>query len=97
MADMDALFRAVDELSPDEFRQVYDYVRQRQQDRSHQPSNGDAESRLARIHAAIDKFREGLTDDQLKLLTEAMNVGYSFPMKDLSLFDWADELPEDQI
>jgi alkylation response protein AidB-like acyl-CoA dehydrogenase len=62
--------------------------RVRQEKVSGQARLTDVEDRLARLHAGLEAFREGLTEDDLQKLWQAMNITYTYPMKDLAACDW---------
>ena len=94
--NLQTLLDAVDQLPPDELKQLQRHIQQRQ--RELQETNTDArtaEARIAAMDAAIEQFREGLSEKELSDLLAAM----SFKQKnlaDLHTFDWLDDLPEDE-
>lgn len=96
MTDLQTLFEMIERLEGEELRQVKQFVAQ-QEARLQQSSDvSDVEERIAGLHAALEKFREGLTPSELETLIEAMRVKYVYPMKDLAMYDWLDRIPEDE-
>ena len=93
MVDLQAIFEAIEQLEPQEMRQV-----QRRIDEylARRPENEDVETRLAELHAGLAAFREGLSPERLEDLLLAMGTKYAQPTKDLGLFDWIDDLPEEE-
>jgi len=63
---MQDILRAIDRLTPDELRQLRDYIEQQQ----HQI----AQIEITQLDRALEALREGLTSEQLDQLEWAMNV-----------------------
>lgn len=93
MSDLQTILEAIEQLEPEELRQVQrridEYLYRR-------PQNEDVKTRLAELHAGLDAFREGLTPEHLDDLMLAISTKHSQPSKNLDLFDWIDDLPEDE-
>lgn len=68
------IFRLVDQLSPEERRQVRAYIDEREQETS--VGTLTPEERWRRLEAGFAALREGMTQDELDELTEAMNAEY---------------------
>lgn len=99
MTDLQALFREIEQLSPEEFEQLDRFIVAYRADISSArpgPEEQDIEARVAALHEALAEFRAGLSEQELNELVAAMNVDYSYPMKDLAMFDWLDDIPEDE-
>jgi hypothetical protein len=74
------VIKAVDKLSPDEIRQLRDYLDKRET-QAH-PHNLSVEERIRLLDKAFDRLREGLTEAELKDITEAINAEYIEPWDD---------------
>jgi hypothetical protein len=80
------------DLSAAELDALQESIRHVRQEKVSGPADrADVEDRLARRDAALREFREGLSEDDLQKLWEAMNAHYIHPMKDLSAYDWLDD------
>lgn len=93
MSNLQTILAAIEQLEPQELRQVQrridEYLYRR-------PQNEDVETRLAELHAGLAAFREGLSPQRLDDLLLAISTKYAQPTKDLEMFDWIDDLPEDE-
>lgn len=74
------VMKAVDQLSPEEIRQLRNYLDKRETQNQHQ--NLSAEERIRLLDEAFDRLREGLTEAELKDITEAINAEYIEPWDD---------------
>ncbi len=73
--------KAVDKLSSDERRELREYLDQRES--MEQPgSQLSPEERIRRLDVAARALREGLTQEQLDEISEAMNEEYIEPLDD---------------
>ncbi len=71
--------QAVDRLSPGERRKLREYLAQRES--TEQPVlELTPEERIRRLDAAVEALREGLTQQELDEMTEAMNTEYIEPI-----------------
>jgi hypothetical protein len=68
--DVDTLFKALDNLSPDEFERLRKYIAERE----HSLKHGDSDEWEAALNRAIAEFREGLSEDELQQIVAAMNT-----------------------
>ena len=87
------LLSALDNLSPDELEKVRQHIEERDKPAERERDNPDLW--IAKLDQAIAEFREGLSEEDLAEITTAMNSEYVNP-KDLHLFDWLDDIPEDE-
>ena len=94
MTDLEAILQAIDSLPENDL----DKVRQRIDQRTHNPErsiqNHDAEDWISDLHAAIDAFRDGLSETELREIVNSMNMGYISPkeLHDLqAMMDWAED------
>jgi hypothetical protein len=94
MSDLQALFEAIDHLPPDELEQVHNHVMERRTMQK-QIAEESVEERIAALNRAFAEMREGLSKEELAEMIEAMNSEYISP-KDLQMYDWLDDLPEDE-
>jgi hypothetical protein len=96
MSDLQTVLDAIDRLPPDELEQVREHIKERRQnDNRARRLNEDVEERIAGIREALAEFREGLTAEELNDLVNAIRLGYISP-KELALYDWLDDLPENE-
>ncbi|MCD4685180.1 MAG: hypothetical protein K8S97_04515 [Anaerolineae bacterium] len=71
--------QAVDRLSPGARRELREYLAQRES--TEQPVlELTPEERIRRLDAAVEALREGLTQQELDEMTEAMNTEYIEPI-----------------
>lgn len=94
MGDLQTIFEAIDRLPPDELEQVHNHVVERRTLQK-QIAEESVEERIAALNEAFAEMREGLSEAELAEMIEAMNSEYISP-KDLHMYDWLDELPEDE-
>ncbi len=74
MSDLQALFAAIEQLPPEEFQELRRFVEERDQEQfTARGAVETPEERLAALHAALDEFRKGLSDEELREITDAMN------------------------
>lgn len=71
------VMKAVDELSPEDLRQLRDYVNQRATQTAHPLS---PEERIRRLDAAARAIREGFTDEEWRQIERDMNAEYVEPV-----------------
>lgn len=70
---LNEILKAVDELSPDERRQLRDYLDQQEQPaQEHRAGTMDINA----LMRAVDEFREGLTEEELDEMIALMNEEY---------------------
>jgi len=72
------VMKAVDQLSPEELRELRQYIEQREG----VPRPAQAltpEERARRLDEAFEQLRDGLTQAELDEMTEAMNAEYIEP------------------
>jgi hypothetical protein len=93
MNTLEQLFQTIDQLDNHELNQIEQYIDQRRQS-IHQSSVG-VEDRLVALHMALAEFREGFTNSDWEVVAAAMNDEYIKP-NDVSLFDWLDDVPEEE-
>jgi hypothetical protein len=67
------VMKAVDQLSPDELRELREYIERRESSPEPVPELTPAE-RIRRLDAAVDAIREGMTQAELDDMTAAMNT-----------------------
>ncbi len=91
MTDLEAILQAIDSMPVNDL----DTVRQRIDKRIHSPQlhnqNDDVENWITNLHVAIDEFREGLSETELRDIVSSMNIGYISPkeLRDLQqIMDW---------
>lgn len=70
--------QVVDRLSPEELRELREYIEQRE-GTNWPASELTPEERARRLDEAFEQFRAGLTQAQLDEITEAMNAEYIEP------------------
>lgn len=73
MTNLQTLFDTLYHLKPDELAEVNAYIRQLQ---TEVPQIDDPEEKVALLMAALAEFRAGLSDAELQLIVEAMNVDF---------------------
>jgi len=73
---LDDVMKAIDELAPDELRQLREYIDQREQQNALQPDMLDMEGLLH----ALDLIRAGLSDAEFREIERAMNEEYVEPL-----------------
>jgi septation ring formation regulator EzrA len=73
MMTLQDVLKAVDQLSPDELRELRAYLDQRE-GTPHPTEELSAETRARRLDAAVEALREGLTQAELDEMTAAMNA-----------------------
>lgn len=96
MSDLQALFAAIEQLPPEEFQELRRFVEERDQEQvTARRAIETLEERLAALHAALAEFREGLSDEEMREIADAMNYEYIDPNV-LRAYDWIDEVPEDK-
>ena len=86
VASIETFLRHIDE------REIAQISRQ---SRWQESTNEEIESKIVALEAAAAKFRDGLTEAELAQIVHDMNVEYVDP-KDRHLFDWLDDLPENE-
>ncbi len=69
---------AIDRLSSEELRELREYLDQRES-AEHFTSGMTPQERARRLNEAFDQLREGLTQQQLDEITEAMNAEFIEP------------------
>lgn len=78
MMTLQEIKEAVDRLRPDELRELREYLDQRESiERTGQELS--PVERARRLNEAFDQLREGLTEQQLKEITDAINAEYIEP------------------
>jgi hypothetical protein len=65
MADLQELFRAVDELNPDEFRQLYDYLSQRRRTMRWWVVPRENIAKMAELSASLEADVADLTEEEI--------------------------------
>jgi hypothetical protein len=80
------VMKAVDSLSPEELRELRTYLDQREST-VHPAHEISSEERARRLDQAFEQLREGLTQEQLDEITEAMNAEYIEPFDEAA---WKD-------
>lgn len=94
MSDLQALFAAIEQLPPEEFQELRRFVEELDQEQfTIRRAVETPEERIAALHTALAEFREGLSDEEMREITEAMNYEYVDPNA-LRAYDWVDDLPE---
>jgi hypothetical protein len=72
------VIKAVDQLSPEELRELREYIEQREG--THSPVQAlTPGERIRRLDAAVEAIREGMTQAELDEMTVAMNAEYIEP------------------
>lgn len=94
MTDLQTLFLAVNDLNVDEIDQLEAYLEKRRT--ALKPRDEDVETKLAELHAALAEFREGLTEEELERIRDAITINFHYPMKDLAMYNWMDDIPEEE-
>jgi hypothetical protein len=96
MTDMEELFRTVDKLSPAERDALESYLMADSKTGIESVSpDEDVESKIRGIQEAVNGFMDGFSQADIDQIVWAMNHEYVDP-DDLHMFDWIDELPEDE-
>jgi len=96
MTDMQALFKVVDRLSPAEREELETYLTVPNPEKmDFDGSDKPIERKIKMLKDAFAEIREGLTPEELAEMTWAMNYEYKYPDA-LSMYDWIDDLPEDE-
>jgi hypothetical protein len=85
MDKLSEIYEQVDRLSRDEKLQLRAHIDQRLEQSTSVIANEDPPKKIAALHAAFAKLREGLSQEELDTLAEAMNSEYIEP---LSKSDW---------
>lgn len=67
---IEEIYEVVDRLPPDDLRQLGCYIERKQDERL---SDEVIETRIAELHAGLAEFREGLSENQLNDLLQAMS------------------------
>lgn len=90
MVDLTTLYRTIDQLNADDLRAVQQYIEQRRQQTAIEETA--IEARIAALHAAVARFREGFTPEEWDEVAAAMNEEYVDP-DDANPFEWLDDEP----
>src|SRR5260221_14013751 len=96
MTELATILQAIDQLGLDQLEQVRRHIEaRRSQLEQHKPTRQEGDQKVLALQEAIAEFREGLSEEELAEIAEAMNIEYIDPdaLKD---FDWIDQLPEDE-
>ena len=94
MTDLEAILQAIDSLPENDLDKVRQRIDQRIHNPEHSIPNHDVEEWITDLHAAIDEFREGLSETELREIVNSMNMGYISPkeLHDLqAMMDWGED------
>lgn len=78
MMTLQDVIKAVDRLSPEELRELRSYLDQRESTDQY-THELTPEERIRRMDAAVEAIREGMTQEQIDEMIEAMNAEYVEP------------------
>lgn len=78
MTILQEVMKVIDQLSPQELRELREYIEQREGTNRPVPEL-TPEERARRLDEAFEQLRAGLTQAQLDEMTEAMNTEYIEP------------------
>lgn len=101
MTDLEALKDAIRHLSPEQYREIRQFVNQNADDIFNDalevipPVEEDVETRMAILNKAFADIRESMSPEELEEMIEIMNSEY-VDTDDDELFGWIDDLPEDE-
>lgn len=89
--NLEEIFHAVDRLNRDQLTQLRAYVEQR----IAQPQVKDEspQEKIAALHAAVEDFWDGMSQDEIDAIVEDMNSEYVEPIG--SEYDWLDDKDDD--
>jgi hypothetical protein len=84
MTNLQELFHTVEELSPEDFDALRQFIEARRGTgtRQEKPSEAEVDQWMTELKAAIAELREGLTEDELRDIIETMNYEYMKPETD---------------
>ena len=94
MTDLEAILDAIDALPKNDLNKVRQHINQLTSGSDLQHQDSDVENWIGNLHAAVDEFREGLSETELRDIVNSMNIGYISPkeLHDLQAFaDWAED------
>jgi hypothetical protein len=86
MMNLRDVIKVVDQLSPEELRELRDYINQREAQTSSEPVLSP-EERIRRLDEAAKAIREGLTEEEWKQIENDMNAEYIEPWDEA---EWSD-------
>jgi len=85
MTDLQTILEGIDELPLDALQQIEQHIAERRILETQDDT--DAEVWIADLHGALAEFRDGLSEDQLRQITNDMNIGYISPKELRTLED----------
>lgn len=98
MINLEELLKQIDQLNLQDFEQVKTHVVQKRPATAEQhtkPTPQQMEEWMHQLHQAIAEFKQGLTEKELEDILWVMDYkGNNVP--DIRMFDWIDDLPEDE-
>lgn len=73
MTDLQMLFTEIEQLEPEELQQIHDFVQERYV-QMHQIKRaiGNPNERITKLRAALENFREGISDEEMRKIAEDM-------------------------
>jgi hypothetical protein len=88
MSDLHRLKSQIEQLTPEEIHELSDFMDSMQRIRP--AVQKDPELRLTALREALEKFREGISDAEMKRIAEFINVKPAH-IKDLARWDWLED------
>ncbi len=89
MTTLNNLYHQLDRLDREELQQVRRYIEQRIEEPT--VENESVEAKVKALQVAVENFWEGIPQEEIDEIVEAMNSEYIEP---LSKYDWLDEKDE---
>jgi uncharacterized protein YeeX (DUF496 family) len=86
MLTLQDMKKAIDQLSPEERRELREYLDQREST-EHAIRTLTAEERIQQMDSAVKAIREGMTQAELNVMIDDMNAEYIEPV---DLDEWKD-------
>ena len=86
--DKHDLYVTIDRLSPEELQELRAYLDQRIA--QPQIADEDVQTKIDALHAALENFWEGLSQDEIDAIVEGMNSEYVEPLSEDNWFDEAE-------
>ncbi|MEO8612524.1 MAG: hypothetical protein ABI690_31800 [Chloroflexota bacterium] len=80
MIDLQTLLETIDQLPPDELEQIQEHIERRRFQVEHGTPRGETpDARITILKQAFSEMRDGLADNELHDVIEAMNSEYIEP------------------
>jgi len=75
MTDLEAILQAINTLPENDLDKVRERIDQLTRNPEHHLQHVDVENWIANLYIAINEFREGLSETELRDIVNSMNIG----------------------